>query len=123
MGEADLFLGQTFEWNRKSDGGIIVMIYQQAFTENLGTRFGLATANRTPLMTSYRSGYPIDAVAPPDPDDLDQNRRTAVYQSLVGCLNWLAVYSRPDLAKFVSFRASFMQKPAHGHFAATIYAL
>ena len=73
MGEADFFLGPTFEWNRKSDGGISVMIHQQAFTEHLGTRFGLATANRTVLMTPYRSGYPIDAVVPPDPDDPNQN--------------------------------------------------
>ena len=89
----------------------------------MGIRFGLGNASRTPHMTPYRSGLPIDSVPPPDKNDPDQARRTTVYQSLVGCLNWLAVCSRPDLATVVSFLASFMNKPSNGHYSAAVYAL
>ena len=123
MGEADFFLGQTFNWTRKANGDVDVLIHQQAFTEHLGTRFGLDNATRTPNMTPYRSGIPITSLPKPDKGDPDQKRRTTVYQSLVGCLNWLAVSTRPDLSTVVAFLASFMNNPSQAHYTSAIYAL
>ena len=43
--------------------------------------------NRTPNMTPYRLGYPIDSIPAADAENPDLARRTKVYQSIVRCIN------------------------------------
>lgn len=74
-------------------------------------------------MTPYRSGLPIDSIAPPDKTDPDLKRRTKVYQSIVGCINWLATCTRPDVSPVLSFLASYSNARSHQHYKSAIHLL
>jgi hypothetical protein len=74
-------------------------------------------------MTPYRSGIPIDSIAPPDPADPDLKRRTKCYQAIVGCLNWLATCTRPDIAPALTFLASYNTNPSHQHYKSALHVL
>jgi hypothetical protein len=90
MGDVDYFLGTAFTWKRHPDNHLSVHLCQSAFTEFTSHRFAIDRYNRTPNMTPYRSGLPIDSIAPPHPKDPDLKRRTKVYQAIIGSINWLA---------------------------------
>ena len=90
MGDVDFFLGTAFTWQRLDDGNVSVHLSQAAFTEHLAHRFSVDTMNKTPNMTPYRSGLPIDSIPLSDENDPDLPRRQKVYQSIVGPINWLA---------------------------------
>jgi hypothetical protein len=118
MGNVDFFLGTAFTWTQLDDGNISVHLSQATFTEHLAHRFSVDTMNKTPNMTPYRSGLPIDSIQPSTPDDPDLARRRKVYQSIVGSINWLANNTRPDFAPVLTFLASYMQLPSHQHYKA-----
>ena len=107
MGDVNYFLGTAFTWRRGDNGDLAVHFNQTAFTEFSAHRFGLDKVNHTPNMTPYRSGLPIYSIPPPSPDDPNQKRRTRVYQSIVGSINWLATCTRPDVAPALTFLASY----------------
>ena len=74
-------------------------------------------------MTPYRSGLPIDSIAPADANDSDLARRTKVYQGIIGSINWLATCTRPDVSPVLSFLASYNNNPSHQHYKSAIHAL
>ena len=123
MGDVDWVLGTAFTWRRHSDGNLSVHLCQSAFTEFTAHRFGVDKFNQTPAMTPYRSGYPIDSIAAADPKDPDLKRQTKVYQSIVGCLNWLATCTRPDVSPVLSFLASYSNAPSYQHYKSALHAL
>jgi len=116
-------LGTAFTWAKHDDGHLSVHLCQSAFTEYTAHRFGVDKMNRTPNMTPYRSGYPIDSIPNADPDDPDLKRRTKVYQSIVGCINWLATCTRPDISPALTFLSSYNMAPHHQHYKSAIHAL
>ncbi len=65
MGTVDYFLGTAFQWNRHDDGELSVLLTQSAFVEYTAHRFAIDKLNPVPNMTPYRSGIPIDSIAPP----------------------------------------------------------
>jgi hypothetical protein len=77
----------------------------------------------TPTATPYRSGVPIDSIAPSTnaDDSPAQLRRTEAYQSLIGSIGWLATATRPDLAPVHSFLSSYNCKPSSGHMRAALH--
>jgi len=79
--------------------------------------------NPVPNMTPYRSGLPIDAIPAADPNEGDFKRRTKVYQGIVGCINWLATCTRPDISPALTFLSSYNLAPHHQHYKAAIHAL
>ena len=123
MGTVDWFLGTAFTWKRHQDGHLSVLLSQTAFTEFTAHRFAVDRSKPVPHMTPYRSGLPIDSIPDAPPDDPDQKRRTKIYQSIVGCINWLATCTRPDIAPALTFLASYNQRPSHGHYQAALHAL
>ena len=123
MGDVDWFLGTAFTWKRHPDGNLSVHLSQSAFTDFTAHRFGVSKYNQTPAMTPYRSGLPIDAIPPPVANDPDQPRRTKVYQSVVGCINWLATCTRPDISPCLTFLASYSHQPSYQHYKSAIHAL
>jgi hypothetical protein len=124
MGDVDYFLGTAFTWKHLPGGHLSVHLCQSAFTEYTAHRFAIDRYNRTPHMTPYRSGLPIDSIPSiADPDDPDLKRRTKVYQSIVGCINWLATSTRPDVSPVLSFLASYMHAPSHQHYKSALHAL
>ena len=122
-GDIKFFLCATFTWHRNTNTALPCHTNQQAFTEHTAERFGLATVNRVPNVTPYRSGMPIDAVPDPDPDDHDLARRTTIYQSIVGSLNWLSTCTCLDISPAITFLSSYQNNPSVGHYKAAIYAL
>ena len=74
-------------------------------------------------MTPYRSGLPIDSIPPVDPLYLDLNHRQKIYQSIFGCINWLATCTYPDIAPVLTFIASYSNYPHQQHYKAAVHAL
>ena len=124
MGIVEWFLGVHFSW-RIAPSSVTVHLNQSGFATNLVESFSCHARDETPTATPYRSGVPIDSIAPSlDADDSPaQIRRTEAYQSLVGSIGWLASTTRPDIAAAHSFLSSYTNKPASGHMKAALYVL
>ena len=124
MGTVEWFLGVHFQWKVTRDV-VRAHLNQAGFAANMVEEFGQSHKHPTPDATPYRSGLPIDAI--PESDEADDSKvlakRKATYQSLVGCLGWLAFSTRPDLAPAHSFLSSYNNKPSPGHMKAAIYVL
>jgi hypothetical protein len=123
MGTVDYFLGTAFQWQRHPDGKLLVLLTQSAFVEYSAHCFAVDKFNPVPNMTPYCSGIPIDSIPPPDPDDPDLKRRTKCYQAIVGCINWLAACTRPDVAPALTFLASYSTNPSHQHYKSALHIL
>ena len=113
----------SFTWTRHKDDHLSVHLCQSAFTNYATHCFGVASMNPVPNMTPYRSGLPIDAIPNVDPEDVDLKWRTKVYQSIIGCINWLATCTRPDISPALTFLSSYNLAPHHQHYKAAIHAL
>jgi hypothetical protein len=122
MGLVECFLGVHFSW-QITKSSVDVHMNQSDFATNLVKQFCRDEWEPTPDATPYRSGVPIDSIAPSkDADDSPAQRRTETYQSLVGSIGWLAGATRPDIAPVHSFLASYSSKPSPGHMKAALYA-
>jgi hypothetical protein len=124
MGMVEWFLGIHFAWRITSDS-ISVHLNQLGFAANLVKSFFQESCNVTPTATPYRSGVPIDSIAPSTDDDDSpaQLQRTAAYQSLIGSIGWLSNSTHPDHSAVHSSLASYSNKPSVGHMKAALYAL
>ena len=123
MGPVDYFLGTAFTWQHHETGNLSVLLSQMAFTEYIAHCFAVDNINPIPNMTPYHLGFPIDSILPPNPGDPDQKRRTKCYQSIVGCINWLATCTRPDVSPVLTFLASYSNNPAPQHYKAALHAV
>ncbi len=126
MGVVNWFLGTHFTWHDHDDGrNISVHLSQMAFAQNLVERYRQQNSNVNPGSTPYRSGLPIDSLAAYSGDMEDPSflRLRALYQSVVGSLNWLATNTRPDLAPVTSFLAAYNHNPTQQHMDAALYAI
>ena len=68
-----------------------------------------------PTATLYRSGLKIDRIKQEPQLDPDWTQK---YQSIIGCLNWLSINTRPDINTAYSLLSQFNAKPARGHWDA-----
>lgn len=95
MGIAKWFLGVHSSW-RVTSSSVSVHMNQSGFATNLVESFSLQSCNETPMATPYRSGVPIDSIAPStDADDSPaQIHRKEAFQSLVGSIGWLSSTTR-----------------------------
>ena len=87
MGDADFFLRSSFKRNRRPYGNLSVHVSQQAFSDHIASRFGFKYLNRDTLMTPYFTGFSIDSIPDPDPDNPDLPKLKADYQSIYGSIN------------------------------------
>ena len=111
MVDVEFLLGTEFTCLKHKDSNISVYICQSTFTEFTAHRFLVHTANKVTNMTPYCSGFPINYIPPVDPLDPDLPRQKQVYQSIVGCINWLANFTRPDVAPALTFIALYSNAP------------
>ena len=123
MVDVDYFLVTAFTWLKHKDGNIYVHICQSTFTKFTARRFLVQSANKVPNMTPYRSAFPIDSILPVDPPDPDLPRQIQVYRRIVGCINWLATCTRPDIAPDLTFLASYINSPHPQNYKAAVHAL
>jgi len=82
MGIAEWFLGVHFSW-RVTSSSVSVHMNQSGFTNNLVESFSLKSRNETPTATPYRSGVPIDSIAPST--DADDSPFKVSLEASVGC--------------------------------------
>jgi hypothetical protein len=57
------------------------------------------------LKTPYRSGYQIDKI-PTIPAHQANESYVKYMQKIIGCLNWLSILTRPDIATITNMIAS-----------------
>ena len=74
-------------------------------------------------MTPYRSGSLIDTIPPVEPLNPDFPRKRQVYQSIVDCINWLAICTCNDIAPDITFIASYRNSPHPQYYKAAVHAL
>lgn len=111
-GEARSFLGMSIERDRAAR---TITLGLESFTTRLVERFGMAgaPAKSTPLAAGIvltKEGTPLDT-------NLHQ------YSALVGSLNYLACYTRPDLSQAVRALSRYQCMPTADHWAAALGVL
>jgi hypothetical protein len=124
MGIVEWFLGVHFSW-RITPSSVAVHLNQSGFATNLVKSFFRQACDVMPTATPYRSGIPINSIAPSVDADNSPSQiwRKEAYQSLIGSIGWLSCSTRPDLTAVHSFLSSYTNKPATGHMKAALYAL
>ena len=109
MGDVQWFLGQRYDWS-KMDGKLSCHVSQQAFVEGMLQNFNMS--HIVPADTPYRSGLKIDRI---EEDPSPEKKFLTRYQSIVGCLNWLSINTRPNISTACSLLSQFNSKPSEGH--------
>ena len=74
-------------------------------------------------MKPYHSSFLMDSIPPVDPLDPDLPRWRQVYQRIVGCINWLATFNRPDISPIITLLASYRNSPHPQHYKAALHAI
>ena len=123
MGDAYLFLRSSFKWNQSPDRHLSVHVYQQAFSGDTASLFGLKDCNGVTLMTPYRSGCPIDSISDSDPNDPKLLKCKSTYQYIWVSINWIAISTRPDVSTVLSFLTAYQGAPNNVHYIVALHAL
>ena len=122
MGDVSWFLGQRYEWNTDDlDGTVSCHVSQQAFVEGLLEKHGMTDC--TLAKTPFRSGCKIDRIEDDGIASDDKKDFITKYQSIMGCINWLCINTRPDIATVYKLLSQFNCKPSKGHMDAAKYVL
>jgi len=114
LGAPSSFLGL----NIIRDGLHSITINQSGYIDRILTRFQMqgALPARTPLDPSL----PLLQQTPISPN---KHANIQLYQELIGSLNHLAVFSRPDISNAVSQLSQFLQDPSETHLKAARHVL
>jgi len=112
LGFPETFLGLNI--SRDSEGSI--SINQSGYIDRMLTRFQMTDAISTKT--------PLDHSLPLRKTTKDEQRAPlTLYQEIIGSLNHLAVYSRPDISNSVSQLSQFLQDPSATHLKAARHVL
>ncbi len=104
-GEARYLLGMLIKRDRAAK---TLSISQQSYTENILRRFGMESSK--PVSTPLEPGKKFHELT-----DDDECFDTQTYQQAIGCLTYLSVISRPDIAAAVGTLSQYMSKPSKEH--------
>ena len=92
------------------------MMSQEAFIDSLCELAHLSDASVTEPKTPYRSGYPVDSIPhKPCKNVEEQAILRHLMQTYLGCLNWLSISTRPDIATITNLLAKHTANPSQGH--------
>ena len=115
-GTIGYFLGINFTHEVFPTGDVSIMLSQEAFIDNLSHMANLDDDKVSEPKTPYRSGYPVDTI--PNRPIKDPTERAKVrhqMQTFLGCLNWLSISTRPDIATITNLLAKHTANPSKGH--------
>jgi len=115
MGDAEFFPGLKFDWFISPNGDVDCRISQEAYANSIVQELGLHQANTSPLMTPFRSGFPVDTIPHADMSLEARAILISKMQCWLGMINWLTMGTRPDLATMFSLLASNTSNPSPGH--------
>jgi deoxyuridine 5'-triphosphate nucleotidohydrolase len=114
-GQIGYFLGINFDCKRHDDGNVSIHLSQEAFIENLCQLANLDNENVNPTRTPYKSGYPVDSIPYFDSQEPDKSNRIHTMQVFIGCLTWLSMSTRPDIATITNLLAKYTTKCTDAH--------
>ena len=112
-GQIGYFLGINFNCTRHHDNNVTIHLGQEAFIESLAQSLQLDGPAVNSVKTPYRSGFPVDTI-PIDSSDVDLTIIKQM-QQYVGCLNWLSISTRPDIATITNLLSRYTVKATSGH--------
>ena len=122
MGDAEWFLGQRYEWHTDPlTKNVSCHVSQQAFIETVLEKNGMTDCS--PAKTPYRSGLKIDRIEHDNVPIENKSKLIHNFQSIMGCINWLAINTRPDVAVAYKLLSQFNHNPSQGHLDAAKYVL
>ncbi len=121
LGDAEWYIGIKFDWHRFPDGTVSCRLSQEGYAAAIVEEMGLSSANKSPLMTPFRSGLPVDTIPHIEMTHEERAPLIAKMQSWMGMINWLQQCTRPDLATIFSLLATHMHCPSPGHLEAAKY--
>lgn len=111
--DSNVFLGVSID--RLHDGA--VKIHQRRYIEDLAARFLQDTPDKK-AKVPYFTSIPLTKAMSPETEELKKQMESMPYRSLIGGLNHLANYTRPDIACAVNMCAQFSANPGMGHWKA-----
>ena len=111
-GEVSRYLGNNIS---KIEGR--VTLDQKEYIDTMLEKFGMNNSNtvKTPMVERLTKATPTDMKLGP--------KQHENYRSLIGCLLYVAVWSRPDIAYAVSELSRFVSEPFKVHWQAAKYLL
>jgi len=62
LGGAEWYIGIKFDWHHSSDGTLTCCLSQEGYASAIVDEMGLSSANKCPMVTSFLSGLPADAI-------------------------------------------------------------
>lgn len=92
-----------------------IKLHQQAYVQRMLRRFGME--NCTTVSSPMTKDYLIPCPDPPA-TTRDQKAQVTLYRAIVGSLNYLAMWTRPDIMFAVSQLAKYNQHPGTVHHTA-----
>jgi hypothetical protein len=114
-GQIGYFLGINFECQKDPEGEVTIHMGQEAFVDNLCQMANLDNSNVATAPTPYRSGYPTDSIPYIPVNTKDQAALVHEMQVYVGCLTWLTMSTRPDIATITNILAKYTTKCTKAH--------
>jgi dUTPase len=114
-GQIGYFLGINFTCTKHDDGAVTIHLGQEAFIENLCQLANLDNPHVAPVHTPYRSGCTVDNIPTHKSSSNQPSPLTHKMQVLVGCLTWLSISTRPDIATITNLLAQYTTKATNSH--------
>ena len=98
-----------------------IHISQEAYVKKIIEKFDMTCAN--PASTSIETGVKLSREDEPSLKEEENEMRQIPYRELVGCLNYLANTTRPDLAFAASTLSRFNSNPGRNHWKVAKHTL
>ena len=118
----DWFLGMKFDW-LEIDEALKCHIHQEAFILDIVKRYNLMDFNKSTRATPFRSGFPVNNIAPSTLSSNEQTILLKQYQQIIGDLNWLSISTRPNITTIVSLLTTKTQSPAPAHYDSALHVM
>jgi len=113
LGTAKKILGMEIHRDRSSKK---LWLSQQGYVEKVLDRFGMSNAK--PMSTPLANHFKLSSNQCPKTHKEVADMAEVPYASVVGCLMYAMVCTRPDLAHAVSQVSKYMSKPGRQHWEA-----
>lgn len=116
----DWFLGMKFNWY-ETDTVLKCHVHQEAFILDTVARYNLNDCNKSTRATPFRSGFPVDNIAPSSLSSTAQTKLLKQFQQIIGDLNWLSISTRPGITTISSLLTAHTNSPEPAHYDSVLH--